>query len=110
MTITVALSKESTAAAAKILTRIIKDEQSKLHLLKDDSEILALEVLRNEITGEEVNLEKLRMDTAREVLLEVISHEERTGPRDHNEMVVSVASLRAIEAALEDIDWTEPKL
>lgn len=49
-------------------------------------------------------LEKARTDGAREALLEAMSHEERAGPRDHNEMVVSVESIRAIEAALEDVE------
>ena len=42
-----------------------------------------------------------RKETARKVLLEVLSHESQD---EYGEMVVSVESIRAIEAALEDVE------
>lgn len=50
--------------------------------------------------------ERVRRETARETLLEVLSYEERCGPRDHDEMVVSSEAIRAMGAAIDDIDWS----
>lgn len=114
MTFLAELSKESAELAVKLVTCVIDGETKRLHYLDSEADILALEVLRNELEDglkQSVDPAKIRLESARETLLEVLSHEERVGLRGQDYiMAVPVDSIRAMEAALEDIPWESPEV